>query len=73
MVGGRADHQLKIVPLGPWMGPMCGPYVPLSDVARVAKLGGQAGGKGLHQGGKRTRETRSAVDISPLSAKQCSQ
>ena len=53
MVGGRADHQLKIVPLGPWMGPMCGPYVPLSDVARVAKLGGQAGGKGLHQGGKR--------------------
>ena len=26
-----------------------------SGVARVAELGGQAGGKGLHQGGKRTR------------------
>ena len=28
----------------------------ISGVARVAELGGQAGGKGLHQGGKRIRE-----------------
>ena len=27
-----------------------------SGVARVAEVGGQAGGKGLHQGGKRIRE-----------------
>ena len=45
----------------------------ISGVARVAEPGGQARGKGLHQGGMRTCETRSAVDISPLSAKQCSQ
>ena len=35
-----------------------------SGVARVAELGGQAGGKGLHQRGKRTRETRRADGIS---------
>ena len=28
-----------------------------SGVARVVELGGQAGGKGSHQGGKRIRET----------------
>ena len=33
---------------------------PCSGVARVAELGGQAGGKGSHQGGKHSRETQSA-------------
>ena len=32
----------------------------ISGVARVAELGGQAGGKGLQQGGKHTREHRRA-------------
>ena len=31
--------------------------------SRVAGLGGQARGKGLHQGGKRTRETRRANSV----------
>ena len=31
---------------------------PCSGVARVAELGGQAGGKGSHQGGKHTREPK---------------
>ena len=30
-----------------------------SGVARVAELGGQAGGKGLHQGGKHTQDPES--------------
>ena len=43
-----------------------------SGVARVAELWGQAGGKGLHQGGKHTRETRRADGTStvPLKAPQ---
>ena len=35
-----------------------------SGVARVAGVWGQAGGKGLHQGGKHIRETRRADGIS---------
>ena len=35
-----------------------------SGVARVAELGGQAGSKGLFQGGKHIREARTASAIS---------
>ena len=35
-----------------------------SGVARVAELAGQAGGKGLHQGGEHIREARRADAIS---------
>ena len=37
---------------------------PCSGVARVAELGGQAGGKGLHHGGKRLREAQRADALS---------
>ena len=41
-----------------------------TGVARLTELGGQAGGKGLHQGGKHTRDSRDARPERPIAYRQ---